>query len=506
MAVAKSNQPGVVYGLADFIAAEELDRSRGHWWSPSGGQLLVERFDESAVSEWFITNPTNPAVEARPHRYPAAGTTNASVELWLFPVSDRVDSVGSGSGMRVQWDRDAWEYVSAVHWSSRGAPLVQVLDRRQRTAAVLAIDPSTGGTTELHRQTDADWVDVKGGVPSWGPGGELLTIEATDDTYALCLGGKPVTPAGLQVGGVVAVGDDEILLQASEESREQHLYVWSSGEVRRLTDRPGVHAGQRGGRTTVVVSANLTSANTVTNVLADETEYTVQSVAATPTLRPNVTLLPGSDDSVRVAVVLPNRELAPGETLPVLMDPYGGPHAQRVISAEGAYRESQWFADQGFAVVVADGRGTPGSPAWERGIADDIAKTVLADQVVGLQAAASAFPALDLGRVGIRGWSFGGYLAALAVLERPDVFHAAVAGAPVTEWRLYDTAYTERYLGDPGRTPMPTTRFAAQPRGHTATSVASRSRVRRRQRRRGSHTELSQALLKHGRTPLCVCH
>ena len=372
MAVAKSSQPGVVYGLADFIAAEELDRSRGHWWSPSGGQLLVERFDESAVSEWFITNPTNPTVEARSHKYPAAGTTNASVELWLFPIGDREDSVGSGGGMRVQWDRDAWEYVSAVHWSSRGAPLVQVLDRRQRTAAVLAIDPSTGGTTELHRQTNADWVDVKGGVPSWGPGGELLTIEPTNDTYALCLNGKSATHAGLQVAGVVAVGNDEILLQASEDSRQQHLYVWSSGEVRRITDRPGVHAGQRGGRTTVVVSANLTSATTDTSVLADEAEYTVQSVAATPTLRPNVTLLPGSDDTVRVAVVLPNRELASGETLPVLMDPYGGPHAQRVVSAEGAFRESQWFADQGFAVVVADGRGTPGSPAWERGIADDI--------------------------------------------------------------------------------------------------------------------------------------
>jgi dipeptidyl-peptidase-4 len=135
------------------------------------------------------------------------------------------------------------------------------------------------------------------------------------------------------------------------------------------------------------------------------------------------------------------------------MDPYGGPHAQRVIHAEGAYRESQWFADQGFAVVIVDGRGTPGTPSWERGISKDIAATVLADQVTGLHSAASTFPYLDLERVGIRGWSFGGYLAALAVLDRPDVFHVGVAGAPVTDWRLYDTGYTERYLGTPGQNP-----------------------------------------------------
>ncbi|MEO5899547.1 MAG: S9 family peptidase, partial [Ilumatobacteraceae bacterium] len=110
---------------------------------------------------------------------------------------------------------------------------------------------------------------------------------------------------------------------------------------------------------------------------------------------------------------------------------------------------SQWFADQGFAVVIIDGRGTPGrGTEWEREVHRDLATAVLDDQIDALHAAAQEHP-LDLGRVAIRGWSFGGYLAALAVMRRPDVFHAAIAGAPVTEWRLYDTHYTERYLGDP---------------------------------------------------------
>jgi dipeptidyl-peptidase-4 len=138
----------------------------------------------------------------------------------------------------------------------------------------------------------------------------------------------------------------------------------------------------------------------------------------------------------------------------VLLDPYGGPHALRAVRSHLAHVGSQWFADHGFAVVVTDGRGTPGRGSdWERAVHHDLASGVLEDQVDALEQAAAEFGCLDLERVAIRGWSFGGYLAALAVLLRPDRFHAAVAGAPVTEWRLYDTHYTERYLGDPGERP-----------------------------------------------------
>ena len=138
----------------------------------------------------------------------------------------------------------------------------------------------------------------------------------------------------------------------------------------------------------------------------------------------------------------------------MILSPYGGPHHAAVVNSGRAFLTEQWIADQGFAVVVSDGRGTPGSPGWERAMRLDLAGPALDGQVRGLEAAAKAFPeALDLGRVGIRGWSFGGYLAALAVLKRPDVFHAAVAGAPPSDWTLYDTAYTERYLGLPDEHP-----------------------------------------------------
>ena len=141
------------------------------------------------------------------------------------------------------------------------------------------------------------------------------------------------------------------------------------------------------------------------------------------------------------------------QRLPVLIDPYAGPGHQSVLAASGLYLGSQWFADQGYAVIVADGRGVPGrGPAFEREVYRDLASAALADQVDALQGVAAAYPDdIDLTRVAIRGWSFGGYLATLALLRRPDVFHVAVAGAPVTDWRLYDTCYTERYPGASGR-------------------------------------------------------
>jgi dipeptidyl-peptidase-4 len=182
---------------------------------------------------------------------------------------------------------------------------------------------------------------------------------------------------------------------------------------------------------------------------------TIESVAEIPSISLNVRLVTLGERELPAAILFPSGHEPGSGTLPVLLDPYGGPGFQKVTASAGAYLASQWFADQGFAVVVIDGRGTPGGgPEWERSIRGDLAGPALDDQIDGLHAAAAAWPDLDLSRVAIRGWSYGGYLAALAVLRRPDVFHVAVSGAPVTDMRLYDTHYTERYLGHPDQEPM----------------------------------------------------
>jgi dipeptidyl-peptidase-4 len=262
----------------------------------------------------------------------------------------------------------------------------------------------------------------------------------------------------MEVRSVSHLGDADVLFVANPTDDATGPLVWrwsDGGGVEPITTGEGVHAATAGGRTLVVRSTTLHDHGTTTTILSPPDEGTTPSVrtianhAAVPLVRPEATIHHLGERRLATAILLPS-DHEPGTRLPVLLDPYGGPHAQRVVRSRAAFASSQWFADQGFAVVVVDGRGTPGrGPEWERAVHLDLAGPVLEDQLDALAAAAEVEPDLDLGRVAIRGWSFGGYLAALAVLRRPDVVHAAIAGAPVTDWRLYDTFYTERYLGHP---------------------------------------------------------
>src|SRR5581483_5455974 len=237
---------------------------------------------------------------------------------------------------------------------------------------------------------------------------------------------------------------------SDDDPTEVHVYT-AAPNTSRVTLDPGVHHAARGGDIVVTSSRSLSWFGARVRAWRDGDQIgEITSLAETPVLTPEVTFLTVGAHELRCALLLPRGHRRGSARLPVLCDPYGGPAARRVLSARSAYLNPQWFADQGFAVLIADGRGTPGrGPDWDRLIHYDEATPNLEDQVEALQAAAAAHPDLDLTRVGIRGWSHGGYLAALAVLRRPDVFHTAVAGAPVTDQRLYDTFYTERYLGHP---------------------------------------------------------
>ncbi|HEY0870599.1 MAG TPA: prolyl oligopeptidase family serine peptidase, partial [Acidothermaceae bacterium] len=256
--------------------------------------------------------------------------------------------------------------------------------------------------------------------------------------------------SGLQVRAIVALSPEDVLFSASTEPTEQHLWgYFSDGKCVQLTSEAGVHGGTGASDVLVLSSASLSSDGVRTVVRSNGVEVgQIASFGEPAPFSPRVSISARGRREVRTALVLPRDHIEGTSALPVLMDPYGGPHAQRVVASRGAYLNAQWLADQGFAVVIADGRGTPARGlAWERAIAGDFATAVLEDQIDALHAVAADHSDLDLTRVGIRGWSFGGYLAALAVLRRPDVFHVAVAGAPVTDFRLYDTFYTERYLG-----------------------------------------------------------
>ncbi|MFJ3146402.1 alpha/beta fold hydrolase [Streptomyces halstedii] len=451
-AVAEPEDEHTTYGLAEFVAAEEMARHRGFWWSPESDRLLVARADDSAVRRWWIADPANPDSAPSEIGYPAAGTPNAEVRLFLTDLD--------GARTEVVWDRTLFPYLARVHWSSHGAPLLLVQARDQRSQRYLTVDTESGATRTVHVDEDEIWLDLFDGVPAWAPDGRLVRIADEGGARVLSVGDRPLTGGQLHIQAVLDIGESDILVSATAgelaerpETGETHVYRVAELGVERLSEGVGVHSAVRAGGVTVMVSSSLDHPGTTVRVLRDGTSVaTVANHSETPVLSAGVRLTEGGAQRIPCAVLLPAGYKESDGPLPVLMDPYGGPHGRRVVAAHNAHLTSQWFADQGFAVITADGRGTPGrSPGWEKAIRDDFPLT-LDDQVEALHALAGRFP-LDLSKVAMRGWSYGGYLSALAVLRRPDVFHAAVVGAPVTDWRLYDTHYTERYLGDPTARP-----------------------------------------------------
>jgi dipeptidyl-peptidase-4 len=444
--LAEPDGPDQACGLAEFIAAEEMGRSRGYWWSPDGTRLLVAFTDKSAVRRWHIADPANPEAEPNVVSYPAAGTDNVRVRLAVVGLD--------GSRVDVDWDGVELEYLVTAHWSKAGKPLIALAPRDQRRMLVYAVDPDTGAVDLLAEDSDDRWVEVIPGVPAWTADGRLVRVVVGDGANRLVVDGKEVTPSSLRVRAVLDVGTDVLFTASAEDPTQVHVYRWADSGVTQVSTSDGVHGAARGGDVTVLSSWSLAHAGPKVSVLRGTTEVaSVASVAVEPPITPNVRLMTVGERGLRVALLYPTGH-EPGTKVPVLLDPYGGPHAQRVLYSRNAYLGAQWLADQGFAVLIADGRGTPGRGSeWEREIAFDFAGVTLDDQVDALHAVAAEHPDLDLSTVAIRGWSYGGYLSALAVLRRPDVFHAAIAGAPVTEWRLYDTHYTERYLGHPDERP-----------------------------------------------------
>ncbi len=433
----------VTWGSAEFIAAEEMGRLRGYWWSPDGEAVAVARVDTTPVQRWHLADPAEPATPPRELAYPAAGTPNVDVTLHIIGLDRSI--------VDVDWDREAFPYVVDVAWTEPGL-IVTVQSRDQRRLLTFGVDPSTGAIDTRFEDADDIWVELVPGVPRLLADGALVTCADRDGARRLLVAGEPVTPTEVQVRAVASVDGSEVTFTANAIDEPTSVQIWrrvADGTLDALTDEPGIHSAAAGGGTVVVRTATLAEPG---GRWASLDGVELRSVATAPALRARPHLLFAGPERIPTAVLLPADH--DGSPLPVLLDPYGGPHGPRVVHSHNAHLASQWFAEQGFAVVVADGRGTPGrGSAWERAVHRDLATPVLDDQITALHAAAEQHPELDLARVAIRGWSFGGYLAALAVLRRPDVFHAAVAGAPVTEWRLYDTHYTERYLGDPKESP-----------------------------------------------------
>ena len=431
--------PDVTWGVAEFVAAEEMNRQRGYWWSPNSDALVVERVDNSPIELITIADPSQPTAEPQTRRYPFAGTNNARTSLHVIDLEARSTNIA--------WDAETFEYLTSVQWNKAGL-IISVMSRDQKLLDIRKAHIATGETESLHVERDDKWVELVAGGPLLIAENALVWCGERNGARAILLNNTAITPPHIQVRGIVNANAEHVTFSGNPLDQPHVLHAWTvnlaTHELVQLTHDDGVHSVAAGGDTTVVRSATMHNPRSRTLV---NNHHELVNNAEQSLLNVNVSFHRVGKRNISTAIVLPENH--DGSALPVLFDPYGGPHAQRVVASSMAFTAAQWFANQGFCVVIADGSGTPGRGSeWEREVYHDLATTVLNDQIDVLAHLHEIAPFADTSRVAIRGWSFGGYLAALAVIRAPQFFHAAVAGAPVTEWKLYDTFYTERYLGN----------------------------------------------------------
>ncbi|GAB1643029.1 prolyl oligopeptidase family serine peptidase [Krasilnikovia sp. MM14-A1259] len=421
-----AGEPGVRWGRVDDAGAQ-FGRTRGWWWAPGGGQILAVR-------------------------------TAGAVSLHLLDLY--------GGWVDVHWDRETYPYLVDVHWGDGGGPLITVLRRTQQHGLVLSIDPRTGETQVHAELADARWVEPVAGTPRHLPDGRVLVGGelAHDGFDARCLfaDGSLLTPPGLYVRRVVGVlprtgapaaGPDLIVEGTDDEPAEQHVFairtamVGGGADARRLTTEPGWHRAEVGGDVVVLASSSLTGPPTWTIRRADAVVGTLASAAPARPHLPQPALARVTDRRLPSAVLYPPGHVS-GNRLAVLVELGLGPGHQQIVMDDDAWQQRRWWAAAGFAVVSVDSRGTPGvAPSFEKVVHRRLADVALADQADALHALTGKHPDLELTRVAVRGTGLGGWLAALAVTRRHDLFRCAVARDPVTDFARLPTALAERYLG-----------------------------------------------------------
>jgi dipeptidyl-peptidase 4 len=453
-------------GLAEFVAQEEMFRFTGYWWSPDSKFIAFEEVDHTGVETWWVADPTKPDQKPQSQYYPRPGKKNVAVRLGIVPVS----SGAGGEPVWVKWDREKSEYLASVRWDKTGPLTIQVQDRKQQSLLLLQVDPRSGTTSKLLEEKDAAFTNLRQDMPRFLPTGEFLWVSEMNQGPELQLrhvGGslsEVVLKADMNLASVVHwnTKDDQLVYTTHPEPGQTWVMKVGFTEMvrprRPLSGNPvrlasGDHKGE--GNESIVFSENkqvyvLTKTTPQhmpkSYVFAnDKLVGELPGVAEEPPFTPNVhyELI----DGLHTSIIRPHG-FDPKKKYPVIVDVYGGPHHVHVVKGMRNSLLTQWLADQGFIVVAIDNKGTPGRGRdWERVIYQKFGEIPLEDQVRGLKLLGAKHPEMDLDRVGITGWSFGGYMSALAALKRPDVYKAAVAGAPVTDWEDYDTHYTERYMG-----------------------------------------------------------
>ncbi|MCJ9429039.1 S9 family peptidase [Kordiimonas sp. A6E486] len=455
----------VANGMAEFAAQEELDRFTGYWWSPDESKIAFEQYDESGVllKDRYEVQPDG-SVVTKKQRYPEAGSANVAVRLGVVGVHDKA----------VKWidlgpDKDI--YLARVNWLPDSQHVAyQRLNRLQdQLDLVFADADGTSQKTFLTEKSDV-WVNLNNDL-KFIDGGKAM-IWGSERTgykhlyrYDLASGKAEALTSGKWVVGSLEKYDEDtgaVYFSGFKDTPvEEHLYRRDKdGSITRITQEKGWHEAEVGDKVFIdkfsspdqppqVMVRSLKDGKTLAAVLENKLDdsHPFHPYLASRAKEEFGTITADDGTTLYYRLYLPH-DMKAGKKYPAIMAPYGGPHGQRVKYA-WSVDFNDILAANGFVVMVLDNRGM-----WNRGLKFEghikhaMGTVEVADQVAGVNFLKTQ-PYIDGDRVGIWGWSYGGYMTLMNLFKAPDVFKAGVAVAPVTDWRLYDTAYTERYLGLP---------------------------------------------------------
>ncbi len=459
-------EDGVTNGLAEYIAQEEMGRHKGFWWSPDGKRLAFVRADSRHIPKYSIVHQGTDRVAVEEHRYPFTGARNAIVQLGIVAVDGNPNEV---TWMDLGMDEDI--YLARVDWRPDGVLTALIQSRDQRSQRLVAFNSMSGEATTLIEEQGHPWLNLHDNLRFLRSGEFLWSSEKSGFSH-LSLHDRDgheirtLTDGPWMVTGQVKVDEDQriVYFQGTYDSPlERHLYAVSldGGPLRRLTQASGWHDAviSPDRRTFVDIWQSLQQPPRLTlcNLADGEVRrFLFESVGITPESLglcvPEITSFYSTGGELLYAAIYASEQTrSDARPRPLVVAVYGGPGVQTVTNtwSQTVDMRAQYLAQQGYVVLNVDNRGSSNRGlAFEAAIARSMGHIEVRDQVDGVRFLANR-PYIDSMRVGIYGWSYGGYMTLRALMQAPEVFKVGISGAPVTFWEGYDTHYTERYMGLP---------------------------------------------------------
>jgi dipeptidyl-peptidase-4 len=460
----------VHFGEAEFVAQEEMDRRTGYWWSPDDRLVAVEKFDEAPVHVFTRASIGATGTSVYDQRYPAAGTPNALVELYVMKPD------GSGR-VKVDLGNDPDIYLARVDWTPDGRTLlIQRESRDQKTLDMLRVDPATGKASVMFTEKagERSWLNLSDAYRPLRDGGLIWRSERDGFGHLyLYKEGKwtQLTKGPWVVTALVGVDEEKGRLWftgTKDDVLEQQLYsvdIARPNVITRLTEPGYTNAASMDARATRLIVTRSSPTQPSQSYLADSDGKRIEWINQNAIVpgHPYYPYLashrPTQFGTIKAADGTPlywemiTPKLEPGKKYPVFFQHYGGPGTGQQVTHGWMGALPQYLVDQGWIFFQIDNRGSYNrGKAFEDAIYHAMGTVEVADQLAGAKYL-KTLPFVDGSKIATYGWSYGGYMSLKMLEKTPGVYAAAVSGAPVTDWQLYDTHYTERYLGDPAKDP-----------------------------------------------------